>query len=103
MSSGGWECVAWAAGTKASAQTSARSEIRVIWSGNVAPARTLLCRFVVQTAPEVEAGARPVRLPGLGERLEVGRSGRRGQPVGAHGAVAHAQVARRQDVRPVQG
>ena len=58
--------------------------------------------LVVERAPEVEAGQRAVRAPGLRDALELGRGGRRVEPVEDLGRLADPEVAHRQHVRPAQ-
>ena len=60
-------------------------------------------RLVVERAPEVQAGARPVGPPGLGDRLHLGRLGRGGEAVGGAGRVADSRGRRPAARRPVQG
>src|SRR5215218_5878580 len=71
------------------AATSARGSLPIALS---------LVRGVVEAAPEVQAGARPVRAPRLGDRRQLGGRGRRLELVRAHDRVAHPEVTRGQHV-----
>src|SRR3954451_6327981 len=70
--------------------------------GSLPIAASLIGR-IVQAAPEVQAGARAVGAPGLGDRLHLRGLGRRPEAVCPHDRVAHPEVTRGQDVGPVQG
>src|SRR3954468_23250512 len=90
-----------------SARSSTVSPIAAIEMWSRAPtARTLVPGFldggVVERAPQIETGERPVRTPRLGDPLDLGDAGQLLEAVGDLDRATDPEISGRDDVRPPQ-